>query len=101
MIKYISKHIFIILLVMFFCSCKKCMTCSTYCYTCDYLNQGRSIDTICSNGLASASVVGQVVARQQSAGYTCKKMTPTQSFQYCDDNKAFISYMQTDGLVCQ
>jgi hypothetical protein len=83
------------------CACKKCMTCSTLCYACDHHSQGVNIDTICSDGIRSVSIINQVIEHYQNDGYICTKMKPSQTFEYCDNNKQLVNYLQTTGLICQ
>jgi hypothetical protein len=77
------------------------MTCTTICYACDYLNQGTHIDSFCSDGIRSIDLMNQAVTQYQQMGYTCRKIAPNKTLQYCDDNKPFINYLDSTGLICQ
>ena len=81
-------------------SCKKCMTCSTVCYKCiDPAPYDSTL--IYSDRIGSLDSTNSVINYLVARGYNCTKISPDQTYQYCDDNQAFMTAVQNVGYVCQ
>jgi len=100
------KNIIVMLILLSFgvCSCKKkCTTCSTVCYECVYLfpYQGKDSGIVCSEKIGSIDSFNSVLNTLEASGNRCYKISPDESYQYCDDNQAFMTAVQNVGFVCQ
>lgn len=93
-----------VIIVSLLYSCKKCITCSTKCYQCVYAvpYQGKDSGVVCSDQVGSIDSFNAVLhILVTSRGDRCYKINPSQSYKYCENNKAFIRAVQDVGYECK
>jgi hypothetical protein len=94
---YIVFYILLLVFVVEFTSCKKCIVCSNVCYQCT--NAGKT----CSTDFPTIQAFDTILSSIEYMGDTCTLIQSTASYDICDraeTTKNFQTFFENTGYVC-
>lgn len=95
----VFMSVLVLVVAMFFSSCKKCYTCTNTCVSCTFTSGGNVLDTkkLCSDSTDYSSEKWSL----EQAGYVCSAQPSTYSTEFCLYNKSeeerYMEYYEGAG----